>query len=98
MLGKTLTVGGVMPAGFRFPGKTDIWFPADTIFADTESRSAHNYHVVARLKPEVSLAQAQAQMSAIGARLEQKYPDSNRGKNVAVTRMRDQIVSNFRLN
>ena len=97
MFGKTLTVVGVMPAGFRFPGKTDIWFPTNTIFSDTESRSAHNYHVVARLKPEVSLAQAQAQMSAIGARLEQKYPDSNRGKNVAVTRMRDEMVSNFRL-
>src|SRR5258706_1102725 len=97
MFGKTLTVVGVMPAGFRFPGKTDIWFPTNTIFSDTESRSAHNYHVVARLKPEVSLAQAQAQMSAIGARLEQKYPDSNRGKNVAVPRMREEKVSNFPL-
>jgi predicted permease len=97
MFGKTLNVVGVMPAGFRFPGKTDIWFPTNTIFADTESRSAHNYHVVARLKPEVSLEQAQAQMTAIGMRLEQKYPDSNSGKNVAVTRMRDEMVSNFRL-
>jgi predicted permease len=73
MFGKTLNVVGVMPAGFRFPGKTDIWFPTNTIFADTESRSAH------------------------GTRLEQKYPDSNSGKNVAVTRMRDEMVSDFRL-
>jgi len=97
MFGKTLNVVGVMPSGFRFPDKTDIWFPTNTIFPDTESRSAHNYHVVARLKPEVNLAEAQAQMTAIGTRLEQKYPDSNGGKNVAVTRMRDAMVSNFRL-
>ena len=97
MFGKTLNVVGVMPAGFRFPDKTDVWFPTNTIFPDTESRSAHNYHVVARLKPEVTLEEAQAQMTAIGARLEQKYPDSNGGKNVAVTRMRDAMVSNFRL-
>src|SRR6266404_8299392 len=97
MFGKTLNIVGVMPPGFRFPDKTDIWFPTNTIFADTESRSAHNYHVVARLRPEVGLEQAQAQMSAIGTRLEQRYPDSNSGKNVAVTRMRDEMVSNFRL-
>src|SRR5205823_12949453 len=52
---------------------------------------------VARLKPKVTLEQAQAQMTAIGSRLEEKYPEDNAGKNVAVTRMRDDMVSNFRL-
>jgi putative ABC transport system permease protein len=97
MLSKTLDVVGVMPPGFRFPEKTDIWFPANTIIRDTESRSGHNYLVVARLKPEVTLEQAQAQMTAIGTRLTEKYPDSNTGKNVAVTRMRDAMVGDFRL-
>jgi predicted permease len=97
MFGKMLNIVGVMPVGFRFPDKTDIWFPANTIFPETESRSGHNYRVVARLKPEVTLEQAQAQMTAIGTRLEQKYPDSNSGKNVAVRRMRDEMVGNFRL-
>ena len=97
LLSKTLAIVGVMPPGFNFPEKTHIWFPANTIFADTESRSGHNYRVIARLKQEVSLEQAQAQMTAIGTRLEQKYPDSNSGKNVAVTRTRDEMVSDFRL-
>jgi putative ABC transport system permease protein len=52
--------------------------------------------VVGRLKPGVSLEQAQAQMTAIGARLEQQYPDSNTGKSVAVSRMRDEMVGNVR--
>ena len=68
-----------------------------SVFAETESRSAHNYLVVGRLKPDVSLEQAQAQMTAIGARLEQQYKDSNKGKSVAVSRMRDDMVRNVKL-
>jgi len=95
--GRTLDIVGVMPTGFHFPGKTDIWFPANTIYPETESRSGHNYLVVARLKSDVTLEQARAQMTTIATRLEEKFPDSNKGKNVAVTRMRDEMVSNFRL-
>jgi putative ABC transport system permease protein len=95
--GKTLDIVSVMPPGFSFPDRTDIWYPANTIAPETESRGAHNYRVVARLQNGVRLEQAQAQMLAIGARLEQKYPDSNKGKSVAVTQLRDEMVSNFRL-
>jgi predicted permease len=91
-----LTIVGVMPAGFSFPHKTDIWVTVDSFFPETPSRSAHNYRVVGRLKPGVSLEQAQAEMAGIGARLENQYPDSNRGKNVAVLRMRDSMVSNIK--
>jgi predicted permease len=97
MAGKTLDIVGVMPPSFIFPDHTDIWYPANTIVPETESRSAHNYRVVARLQNGVRLEQAQAEMLAIGERLEQKYPDSNNGKTVAVTQLRDEMVSNFRL-
>ncbi|MGI9075579.1 MAG: ABC transporter permease [Bryobacteraceae bacterium] len=97
IFGRTLSVVGVMPAGFHFPDKTDIWIPANTIFSETTSRSGHNYLVVARLKEGVSLEQAQAQMSSIGARLERQYSDSNNGKGVLVMRMRDEMVREVRL-
>jgi putative ABC transport system permease protein len=97
MAGKILDIVGVMPPGFRFPVKTDIWYPANTIVPDTESRGAHNYRVIARLRDGVRLEQAQAEMAGIGARLEEKYPDSNKGKSVAVTQLRDEMVSEFRL-
>jgi predicted permease len=97
MAGKTLDIVGVMPPGFRFPEITDIWYPTNTIVPDTESRSAHNYRVIARLRDGVRLEEAQAQMVAIGARLEEKYPDSNKGKSVAVTQLRDEMVNEFRL-
>jgi predicted permease len=93
---KTVAIVGVMPLGFRFPDRTDIWFPADTIFRDATQRGSHNYLVVGRLKPDVSLEQAQSQMVAIAARLEQSYPLSNKGKSVQVTRMRDDLVGDVR--
>src|SRR5580700_5879380 len=96
MLDKTFSVVGVLPPAFHFPDKTDIWFPA-SVFGETESRSAHNYRVVGRLKPNLSLEQAQAQMTSIGTRLAQQYPTSNKDKNVAVTRMRDDLVSNVQI-
>jgi len=97
LLGKSFGIAGVLPPRFHFPNDTDIWLPANVVFPETESRSAHNYLVVGRLKPDVSLEQAQAQMTAIGARLEQRYKDSNEGKSVAVTRMRDEMVRNVKM-
>ena len=96
MLGKSFSIAGVLPPQFHFPNGTDIWLPANAVFSETTSRSAHVYRVVGRLKPDVSLEQAQAQMTAIGARLEQQYKDSNTGKSVAVTRMRDEMVRNVK--
>ena len=97
MFDRTLDVVGVLPPGFHFPNKTDIWLPANTIFRDNENRGGHNYLVVGKLKPGVTLEQAQAQMAAIGARLEARYPDSNTNESVAVARMRDDMVGNFQL-
>src|SRR5206468_2910765 len=63
MFDRKVNIVGVLPPGFHFPDKTDIWFPADTITHETtEYRSADNYLAVGRLKAGVSLEQAQAQM------------------------------------
>jgi predicted permease len=94
---RTLPVIGVLPQGFHFPEKTDIWIPINTIIPETPSRSAHNYRVVALLRPNVSLEWAQSEMAAIGTRLEEQYPDSDKGQGVAVTRMRDEMVRDVRV-
>jgi putative ABC transport system permease protein len=84
---------GVLPQGFRFPNDTDIWTPA---VGPPGSRGGQNYLAVARLKPGVSIEQAQAEMTVIARRLEQRYPESNEGRSVAVTRMRDEMVGDVR--
>lgn len=94
---KVFPIVGVMPPRFHFPDKTDIWFPANTVFSETTARSAHNYLVVGRLKEGVTLEEAQAQMAGIGQRLEQQYPPSNKNKGVFVNSMRDEMVGDVRL-
>jgi predicted permease len=91
---KPYTVVGVMPPGFDFPNKAQIWLTMDN--DSSEHRSANNFRVVGRLKAGVSIQEAQAQMTPIGDRLSKAYPDSNGNRNIAVTGMRDRLVKDVR--
>ena len=90
---RSVTIVGVLPQGFNFPDGTDIWFPT-TAAADpsTTIRTANNYLAVGRLKHEVTLQQAGAEMSSIARRLEHVYPQSNSGKGIALTPLLDDTV------
>jgi len=88
VVGRTLTinsqpmvVAGVLPRGFEYPGQTEIeiWQPLAFRPADLapDNRGSHQYEVVARLKPGVSLAQARADLAAAGKTIVQQnkqYP------------------------
>jgi putative ABC transport system permease protein len=87
------TIAGVLPPDFRFPEKTDLWFPAES----GGPLAARNYLAAGLLKPGVSLEQARTEMALIAKRVEQQYPDTNKGWTVAVARMRDDIVRDVRL-
>ncbi|MEO8026774.1 MAG: ABC transporter permease, partial [Bryobacteraceae bacterium] len=66
------------------------------VLAEPTSRSSHNFRVIARLKDGVSLDEAQSQMSAIAARLEQEYPASNKNKSASVWLLLDQLTASIR--
>src|SRR4051794_20441939 len=92
---RAVTIVGVMPPGFGFPDRTDVWyFPSAG--PEGRSRSAHNYRVVARLKDGASVEQAQAELSSLAARLSAAYPASNEGKGAAVVPLREQLVGDSR--
>jgi putative ABC transport system permease protein len=86
------TVIGVLPAGSAFDRAfNQLWRP----LAFEPSNMTRNFHWLvsfARLKPGVSLQQAQANMSAIGSRIERDFPDSNKGWGVIVERYADTLV------
>jgi predicted permease len=67
------SVIGVLPSAFRFPNDVDVWIAADT-GGESLSRTSHNYFGVGRLKGDVSVAQARADISAIARRI---YQTSN---------------------
>jgi predicted permease len=89
-----LSIVGVLPPGFRFPDNTDIWVSE---VGPAGHRGGQNFLSVGRLKTGVPLEQAQAEMTAIAWRLEQQFPETNRGQSVAVTRLRDDMVGDVRL-
>ncbi len=89
-----LSIVGVLPPGFRFPNNTDIWVSEAP---PAGSRGGQNFLSVGRIKTHVPLEQAQAEMATIAKRLEQQFPETNRGRGVAVTRLRDEMVGDVRL-
>jgi len=94
--GRSFSVIGIMPEGFDFPKGTAIWMPP-WIWPENRERSSGFAFVVARLKPDVSVAAAQAQMETIGRRLSAAYPGSNRTKGFIITPLRSQMVADIRV-
>ena len=74
--GANILVVGVMPAGFEFPRHAQIWAPLAFMPGDLDpnNRGNHNYQVLARVKPELSLAQARADMETVSNKIIQQNP------------------------
>jgi putative ABC transport system permease protein len=82
--GKSLTIVGVTPAGFRISGDCEVYLPIHPE-AHHEERYNHNaLSVVARLRPGVTQEQAQEDMRIIAQQLEERYPKENAGETVAM--------------
>ena len=110
IIGKTITLGaekhtivGVLRAGTEPPGEYsgrlgDIWTPLGSTYTPAEmaARGRHNWMVIARLKPGVTIAQADAEMKTIGADLARQYPDTNEKVGAFVAPLRDHFVSSSR--
>jgi putative ABC transport system permease protein len=96
MVGRPFTIVGVMPPGFGFPDRTEVWIPVDTTFAASSSRGSHNYFVLGRLRDGVSLAQAQAEVDGIAGRLALQYPDTNSHSRMEVIPLHQVMVSEYR--
>lgn len=92
--GKPFTIIGVLPSGIGFPQRSEVWVPLEFMGDITSygTRSAHNFHVIARLNPGVDVARADAEMQVIAAHLARQYPDSNAGIGAGVISLRKQLV------
>lgn len=93
--GRTMTVSGVMPPGFRFPFQSDLWWLNDHFF-ERHSRGFRIDQTIGRLKAGVSPEQAHAEMKEIAARLAQAYPDTNTEVTATVVPLRDFWFGNLR--
>jgi len=94
--GNPLTIIGVMPAGFHFLDNLDIWRLTYYNGPGAEARRWHNLLLVGRLKPGVTIQQAQSEMDLISRRLQEQYPETNKGKALLVTGLHDTMVEDVR--
>jgi putative ABC transport system permease protein len=77
-------VVGVMPAGFDFPMGAEIWAPLAFDPKTAPTRTGTSLTVVGRLAPGRTVADAQAEMAVIAARLQRDFPRENRDRGVTV--------------
>ena len=97
------TIVGVLPAGLEVPAEYmpapgEVWVPFGNTYAEAEwhQRGRHNWMVVARLKRDVSLAQANGEMQTIGAALAREYPDTNEKVGAFAMPLREHFVASGR--
>ena len=100
------TIVGVLPKGFLgYSDSAEVWIPMmmrDAAWPQTaqfdylHNRDIHFHKVLARLKPDVTLAAAQAEMNTIAARLAKAYPKKNRERGVQVISATGDYVKSFR--
>ncbi len=93
--GEPQTVVGVMPAGFAFVADADVWAPMVRGEMFASGRQFHNWLLVGRLRPGVSVSRAQADVTVIMRRLSETYPSSNRDMGMVITAMQEAMVADF---
>jgi predicted permease len=100
------TVIGVMPPGFQFPpgGTSNGWLPLEidiyiplALTPEEINNQGKALPVIARLKSQVGIEQAQAEMTGVAARIKRQYPDTNRDESIRLAPYHQQMVGRVRL-
>lgn len=104
MVGKPYVVTGVMPHGWKFPVQEDAinWIaPLYALFSGPppnplDRRGSHFLPVVGRMKPEISLPTASADLQTIASQLATQYPDTNAGRTEHAISLQSDIIGDVR--
>lgn len=92
--GNSLTIVGVMPAGFSLPDQADVWKPL-TIERRTDERDTNVYLAIARLRPGVTMEQAEANMQSVSDDIASDYPSMAEWGTKLIS-LQDEAVSTMR--
>ena len=95
--GASRTIVGVMPPSFRYPtATTEAWVPAQMPAMLLQARQARFLTAIGRLKPGVTVENAQADLTAIQARLGEQFPETDKGWAVSLSPLKEQQVGGVR--
>jgi predicted permease len=103
IVGRTLTLDnqrytviGVLPANFLLMHWSDVWMPVGQYPDDLTGRVHHPYTTIARLKPGVTIAQAQAELVTLNRQSATAFPDTHKNWTVEVTQLEDPTAAKLR--
>lgn len=104
LIGQTLTLNnqlftvvGVLPEGFRAPySDVEVWLPIQYFPNFSPERKNTVATVFGRMKPGVTLNQAQTELGTIATRLELQFPETNKDRGVAVVELQNLLVEQLR--
>jgi putative ABC transport system permease protein len=90
---RTMTIVGVMPAGFNYPRQAEYWLPLESNIGEhfATHRTVYVMGSIGRLRNGRTAADAQKELSVIGDRIRRQYPETDRGLVNRVIPMRDQL-------
>jgi predicted permease len=92
---KPYTIVGVMPPGFEYPPRTELWKP---LFLTSPDDYEHRFiRVIGRLKSGISIAEAQVRMNALESQLAAQHPKTDAGNETWVEPLRHQLSGDIRL-
>jgi predicted permease len=95
--GEKHTVVGVMPAGFQFmQSYIGLWVPAAFTQQELADHDNHYLTVVGRLKPGVTMEQAQADLATINERIGREHPDDAKGLTSVIVPLHEELVGKVR--
>ena len=95
--GKSCTVVGVAPAGWRLDGDAGVFTPlGQSTRPQMQNRGARFIHILGRLKPGAAPGAAQAELSLIARRLAEQYPAMNEGRSFVTRPLRQEVVGDVR--
>jgi len=93
---QTYTVVGVLPPSFNYPESVNIWIPVELAVDRLGKRGNYSYRVLARLKSDVTVAQAQADMSGVARRLAEQFPINNTNLGIRLVPLKELVTGDSR--
>jgi len=104
VVGRTVTLDGsgyiilgVLPANVELSPWADLWLPVGQYQDDLTGHVHHPYSVLARLKPNVTLAQAKAELATLNHQEQQAFPDTHKNWGIAIQQMQDPAAAKLRV-
>jgi putative ABC transport system permease protein len=95
--GRGFTLIGVLPAEFHLAPTSDLWMPVSEYGDDLTSHLHHDFTILARLKPGVTISQAQAELATLNRQEEQAFPDTHKNWGVLVAPLENPSAEKMRV-